>query len=282
MTLEWDDVATGTRLGPHRMPLSAAANERYWRAAGLDHPALASDHRQGGLAYPMIAANATVLAWLDTCPTPMIQTRQRLTCRQALATPATLETRGSVVARFERRGRDYVTIRVEVASDAGSGTCWISEVDFTPAATIAANAPNRSGARTDRNEHNEHAARTPHPAHAGARRRSLTISDELIRQYSRRGNYHSDPDTARQLGLPGLVAQGTQVCGPAYAILLDTWGTSFVAHGTLETRFVGMVLGGDTVEAEVHVGDRDATFTVHNRSRDRLAVIGRATRVTTR
>jgi hypothetical protein len=288
MTLEWDDVATGTRLGPHRMPLSAAANERYWRAAGLDDPALASDHRRGGLAYPLIAANATVLAWLDTCPTPMIQTRQRLTCRQALETPATLETRGSVVARFERRGRDYVTVRVEVASDAGSGTCWISEVDFTPAATIATNAANRSGARSEHNDHNEHnghnehAARTPHPAHAGARRRSLMISDELIRQYSRRGNYHSDPDTARRLGLPGLVAQGTQVCGPAYAILLDTWGTSFVEHGTLEARFVGMVLGGDTVEAEVHLGDGDATFAVHNRRRDRVAVIGHATRVSTR
>lgn len=282
MTLEWAEVCTGTRLGPRRMPLSAAANERYWRAAGLDDPALSSDHRRG-VAYPMIAANATVLAWLDACPTPMIQTRQHLICHRAIETPATLETRGSVLARFERRGRDYVTVRVEVGSGDDSGTCWTSEVDFTPAATIA--GPQISGPASDRNlpgARTGHDERAEIVDHTSVRHRSLTISDELIRQYSRRGNYHSDPDTARELGLPGLVAQGTQVCGPAYAILLDTWGSSFVERGSLEARFVGMVLGGDTIEAEVHLGDGDATFTVHNRSRDRVAVIGRATRIAPR
>ena len=46
--------------------------------------------------------------------------------------------------------------------------------------------------------------------------RSLTISEELVRAYSRRGNYHSDPVMSADLQLPGLVAQGVQAAGPAY------------------------------------------------------------------
>jgi acyl dehydratase len=82
-------------------------------------------------------------------------------------------------------------------------------------------------------------------------RRSLVITEELIRRYSRRGNYHSEASTASELGLPGLVAQGTQVTGPAYGLLLDAWGEDFLARGTLDVKFVGVTLAGDTVTATV-------------------------------
>ena len=66
-----------------------------------------------------------------------------------------------------------------------------------------------------------------------------------MRAYSRRGNFHSDAETASALGLPGLVAQGVQIAGPAYNLLLDEWGDDFLAHGELDLRFVGMVVAGD-------------------------------------
>jgi acyl dehydratase len=47
------------------------------------------------------------------------------------------------------------------------------------------------------------------------RSRTLAITEDAIRAYSRRGNYHSDATTATELGLPGLVAQGMQVAGAA-------------------------------------------------------------------
>ena len=76
-----------------------------------------------------------------------------------------------------------------------------------------------------------------------------TITEELVRAYSRRGNYHSEAATSAGLGLPGLVAQGVQAAGPAYGVLLDAWGEEFLAHGEIEMRFVGIVLAGDTVDA---------------------------------
>ena len=46
---------------------------------------------------------------------------------------------------------------------------------------------------------------------------------------------------ARSSGYHALVAQGMQVAGPAYGLLLDAWGEDFLAHGTIELKFVGRV-----------------------------------------
>jgi acyl dehydratase len=105
-------------------------------------------------------------------------------------------------------------------------------------------------------------------------KRSLELTADMLRRYSRRGNYHSDPDAAADIGYDRLVAQGMQVAGPAYGLLLDAWGEEFLAHGTITLKFVGMVTAGETVEAEVEDADGDASFTVT--CGDRTAVVGNA------
>jgi acyl dehydratase len=113
---------------------------------------------------------------------------------------------------------------------------------------------------------------------AGRGHRELHLSAEMLRAYSRRGNFHSDPNEARRLGLPGLVAQGMQVAGPAYGLLLDDWGEEFLAHGELELKFVGMVVDGETVAATVTIEGDEAELEVVNRDADRTAAVGRARR----
>jgi acyl dehydratase len=108
--------------------------------------------------------------------------------------------------------------------------------------------------------------------------RSLELTPELLRAYSRRGNFHSDPDAAAALGYDHLVAQGMQVAGPAYGLLLDAWGEEFLAHGTIELKFVGPVVDGETVDATVDGDDDVATITVENRTAGRTAVVGQAHR----
>ena len=104
--------------------------------------------------------------------------------------------------------------------------------------------------------------------------RSLTLTGELLRGYSRRGNFHSEPDEARRIGLPGLVAQGMQAAGPAYSIALDAWGDDFLAQGAVELKFVGMVTEDESIDASVDVeGDR-ATVAVTNRDTGAVAVVG--------
>lgn len=112
--------------------------------------------------------------------------------------------------------------------------------------------------------------------------RRLTLTGELLRAYSRRGNFHADPDEAARLGLPGLVAQGMQVAAPAFGLLLDEWGDDFLAHGIIELKFVGMVVEGETVVAVVDTDASDATIdatiTVTSAATGRVAVIGSARR----
>jgi len=110
------------------------------------------------------------------------------------------------------------------------------------------------------------------------RTRRLAVTEELVRAYSRRGNYHSDPALSAQLRLPGLVAQGVQAAGPAYGVLLDEWGEEFLAHGEIEMRFVGIVLAGDTIDASVEIDDDDATFQVTDATAAHTAVVGTARR----
>jgi acyl dehydratase len=109
--------------------------------------------------------------------------------------------------------------------------------------------------------------------------RSLTLTGDAIRAYSRRGNFHSDPETAAALGLPGLVAQGVQVAGPAYGALLDAWGEAFLAGGEIDCRFVGMVTEDQTVTARVTIDHDRATIEVTNETTHTTAVVGSARRV---
>jgi hypothetical protein len=123
-------LEAGTPLPPLRVVVSAAANERYWRAAGVEHPALAA-----GALYPPIAANLTILCFLQVCGEAVFQTRQRLVCHRRGEAGAELVTSGHVAARYDKRGRTYVDV---VATVAPAGTpadpLWTSEASFTPAA----------------------------------------------------------------------------------------------------------------------------------------------------
>ena len=112
-------------------------------------------------------------------------------------------------------------------------------------------------------------------------RRDLLLTPELLRAYSRRGNFHSDEDEASKLGLQGLVAQGMQVVGPAYGVLLDEWGEEFLEHGEVELKFVGMVMDGETVDAAVTIDGDRAEVEVVNRDRERTVAVGRASRQAT-
>jgi hypothetical protein len=112
---------------------------------------------------------------------------------------------------------------------------------------------------------------------SGRRRLELGAAD--LQAYSRRGNFHSDPDAAAALGYRALVAQGMQVAGPAYGLLLDAWGEDFLAHGALEVTFVGMVTDEQTVEATVDGLDAtEASIRVENLTAGTTAVVGTARR----
>src|SRR6478609_6762842 len=119
-------VAVGTGFGPVTYAVSEAANDRYWRAAGIEHPA-----RTAGFLYPPMAANLTILAFQTIAPAPLLHTHQTLVAHAAATAPADLEVYGQVSRRFAKRGREYVEVTTEIA--AGGTHLWTSIATFVEA-----------------------------------------------------------------------------------------------------------------------------------------------------
>jgi hypothetical protein len=117
-------AAVGTDLGPLRITVSAAANERYWASAGVDHPAL----REGAL-YPPVAANLTILLFQTVATRPLLHTTQRLVSHRRGETGSELTVTGTVVERYEKRGREYAVVDAVIALPDGE-PLWTSTATF--------------------------------------------------------------------------------------------------------------------------------------------------------
>jgi hypothetical protein len=114
----------GTELGPLRITVSAAANERYWASAGADHRTL----REGAL-YPPIAANLTILLFQTVATRPLLHTAQRLVSHGRGEAGSELEVTGTVIERYEKRGREYAVVQAVVARPDGA-PLWTSTATF--------------------------------------------------------------------------------------------------------------------------------------------------------
>lgn len=60
-------------------------------------------------------------------------------------------------------------------------------------------------------------------------------------------NIHTDLAHAQRCGLKKRNASGTQWQGYIIQMMLGMFGTSWLSHGTIETKFIRMVLEDDTV-----------------------------------
>jgi hypothetical protein len=119
-------AVAGTLFGPVTYAVSEAANDRYWRAAGIEHPA-----RTAGFLYPPMAANLTILAFQTIAPAPLLHTHQTLVAHTTATAPADLEVYGQVSRRFAKRGREYVEVTTEIA--VGGTHLWTSIATFVEA-----------------------------------------------------------------------------------------------------------------------------------------------------
>lgn len=117
-------AVVGTDLGPLRITVSEAANERYWASAGVDHPAL----RRGAL-YPPVAANLTILLFQTVATRPLLHTSQRLVSHRRAEAGTELTVTGTVLERYEKRGREYAVVDAVVALPDGE-PLWTSTATF--------------------------------------------------------------------------------------------------------------------------------------------------------
>jgi hypothetical protein len=122
-------IPAGTVLGPLRLRISRAANERYWSSAGVDHPAL-----RAGARSPPIGAQLTVVGVQYGAERARGAHAQRVTSHRSADAEVELTVTGAVTERFEKRGRAYAVVQAEVALPGGE-PLWTSTATFCGAGT---------------------------------------------------------------------------------------------------------------------------------------------------
>lgn len=99
-------------------------------------------------------------------------------------------------------------------------------------------------------------------------------------------NIHTDPETAKNVGLPTVCASGTQCEGYIVELMIDLFGEGWLRNGELSLKFVKLVLEGDTVCAKGKIRSREESTGVkfalevwcENQASDKV-VVGTATGV---
>ncbi len=117
----------GTAFGPVEYGVPATANDRYWRAAGIEHAA-----RDAGVLYPPMAANLTIMAFQTIAPVALLHTAQRIECHATALAPNSLTVAGAVTGRFDRRGREYIEVTATITAMTGAAL-WTSVATFIEA-----------------------------------------------------------------------------------------------------------------------------------------------------
>lgn len=276
--LDAPEAAPGSPFGPIEFTVSPAANDRYWGSAGVDHVLM-----RDGYLYPPMAANFTILAFQTIVPAHFLHTGQRLECHGKVPASADVTVTGIVLDRIEKRNRNYVEIRADIGRDTGE-PLWTSIATFCDPQARSTDGSDRPRPPKPARTKGPQSVSDSNAATVGADEqfltRSLHMTAELLRAYSRRGNFHSDADAAADLGYQKLVAQGMQSAGPAYGLLLDAWGDDFLTNGLTELRFVGMVVEDDTVNAQVVISaaGNSADIVVTNETTGVPVVVGSAQR----
>ena len=69
-------------------------------------------------------------------------------------------------------------------------------------------------------------------------------------------NIHTDPEFARSVGLPDVIADGSQTTSEIARYLTEFFGDGYLAGGTLFTKYVKPVFPGNRLSIDLEIVDR--------------------------
>jgi len=165
----------------------------------------------------------------------------------------TLWTRSMIVARYTKRGRDYVVNETDIM-DAADGRLLLR--GRTHQSFLASSAEARPGFVVD-----EAAARRkpPHAAFPTATGPELpplekTVDARRCWMFSGPGkNYHTDREAARQLGFPNIVVQGMMTTCFVSELLQSHFGNGWLSGGKLDVKLTNVLWVDERVTAHAKI-----------------------------
>jgi acyl dehydratase len=256
----------GVKLRPHKVQVDSRLTTNYAAAVGDANPAYLDDQQTGGIvAPPMFAVAATwpvagkIWEYLETDRFPLeilatqVHYSEHLTFHRPVKPGDTLTISGQIAAIVEHRAGTHVVIRFEAVDTKGSPVFTehigammrgVKCVGDQQGAEMLPEAPERS--------------ESPEPIW------EASVPIDPLAPYVYDGctdivfPIHTSPAFATQVGLPGIILQGTATLALAARELLNREaGAEPRKLAALSCRFGGMVAPGTDIRVRL-TGRRDA------------------------
>jgi len=166
-----------------------------------------------------------------------------------------VRTRSTIVERYHKRGRDYVVNETDVMAEADSRLLVRGRThqSFLPPRDDAG-----QGFVVDRATPAKKPEREPFPTATG---RELSGTTKLVDarrcwMFSGPGkNYHTDRESARQLGFPNIVVQGMMTTCFVSQVMQDEFGMGWIEGGRMSVKLVNVLWVDERVTARARVRD---------------------------
>jgi acyl dehydratase len=169
---------------------------------------------------------------------------------------ATVRTRSTIVERYLRRGRDWVVNETDLM-DAADGRLLVrgrTHQSFLPPSDSA-----NGGFVVDESTPR---SKVPPPAFPTATGPELapvkkTVDARRCWMFSGPGkNYHTDRESAQQLGFPNIVVQGMMSTCFVSQVMQDHFGMGWLAGGRMSVKLVNVLWVDETVSAHAKIREQ--------------------------
>jgi len=175
-----------------------------------------------------------------------------------------VRTRSTIIARYTKRGRDYVLNETDLV-DAADGRLLVRgrthQSFLPPKATVEP-----AGFVVDEASAKQKEPRAPFPTATGPELQPVKKLVDARRCWMFSGpgkNYHTDAEAAKQLGFPNIVVQGMMSTCFVSQVMQEHFGEGWLVGGKMDVRLTNVLWVDETVttRARVREEEREGTRT---------------------
>jgi acyl dehydratase len=165
---------------------------------------------------------------------------------------APVQTRSTIVARYQKRGRDYVVNETDVCDADGR----LLVRGRTHQSFLPPKETSSDGFVVDEGTAKKKTPRPPFPTATGADLAPVkkVVDERRCWMFSGPGaNYHTDREQAKKLGFPSIVVQGMMTTCFVSQVMGDHFGMGWIQGGKMSVKLTNVLWVDESVAAHAKI-----------------------------
>lgn len=267
--VRWQDLRAGEKLGPIDYAVTTQAVEDFCAAVGVPCDAYRGlANGEDAVPPTLTATDYTALLRGRLRPFIGMHAKQSLCFHHPMPVDTAAQVTGKVVETYARRGRNYLVLEYAVRDGLGmvySSSRITTTIDGYTDGAETGQVPEPAAPGTTREvttTGHEQDSGSPGPPLVWHSEQEVITQEAMTRFALQPGlrfpfmmgtprNHHTDTAIARQMGLPGTVAQSLQYCAFAAHLALDRFGPALLDGGRMTFVFLRPVYAGDLLDVSL-------------------------------